>query len=153
MPTPKGDKLFVNVGASEARRRLKSYGHGVRKIQSAGRNQAVVIHTATGRHLQELQNKFADVGFASKETELSEPVENLRNLGPTSAAWLHDAGIHTIAELRRLGPSVAFRLVKQQQPKVTLNLLWALVAGLADRDWRELTDAEKERLRAETDED
>ena len=25
------------------------FGHGVRKVQSAGRNQAVIIHTATGR--------------------------------------------------------------------------------------------------------
>jgi DNA transformation protein len=149
MPTPKGDKLFANVSASEARRRLKGFGHGVRKIQSAGRNQAVIIHTATGRHLRELENKFADVGFASKETELSEPVENLRNLGPTSAAWLHDAGIHTIADLRRFGAAAAFRLVKQQQPKASLNLLWGLVAGLADMDWRDLTDEQKESHRKE----
>jgi hypothetical protein len=45
-------KLFVNLGASQARRRLKGFGHGVRKVESAGRNQAVIIHTATGRHLQ-----------------------------------------------------------------------------------------------------
>lgn len=146
MATPKGDKLFANVSASEARRRLKGFGHGVRKIQSAGRNQAVIIHTATGRHLQELERKFADVGFASKETELSEPVENLRNLGPKSAAWLHDAGIHSIGQLRQLGPAVAFRRVRQQQPKASLNLLWALVAGLADMDWRELTDEQKHLL-------
>ncbi len=42
MPNPKGSHLFVNVGPSEARRRLKGFGHGVRKIQSAGRNQAVI---------------------------------------------------------------------------------------------------------------
>ncbi len=67
MPEPKGDKLYVQVGASEARRRLKGFGHGVRKVQSAGKNQAVVIHTATGRHLAELVRKFADVGFAGDD--------------------------------------------------------------------------------------
>lgn len=67
MADPNGNKLFVNLGASEARRRLKGFGHGVRKVQSAGRNQAVIIHTATGRHLQELENKFVDVGFSSSE--------------------------------------------------------------------------------------
>jgi DNA transformation protein and related proteins len=67
MPDFKGDKLFVNLGASQTRRRLKGFGHGVRKIQSAGRNQAVIIHTATGRHLQELQSLFSDVGFNSVE--------------------------------------------------------------------------------------
>src|ERR1700730_870340 len=63
MPDPKGDKLFVKTSASEARRRLKGFGHGVRKVQSAGRNQAVIIHTSTGRHLEELVAKFADVGL------------------------------------------------------------------------------------------
>jgi len=63
MPDLKGDKLFVNLSASQARRRLKGFGHGVRKVQSAGRSQAVIIHTATGRHLEELENRFADVRF------------------------------------------------------------------------------------------
>jgi hypothetical protein len=76
MAEPKGDKLFVNLGASQARRRLKGFGHGVRKVQSAGRNQAVIIHTATGGHLQELEAKFADVGFSSRESDLSHPIDN-----------------------------------------------------------------------------
>ena len=147
MPTPKGSHLYVNVGPSEARRRLKGFGHGVRKVQSAGRNQAVVIHTATGQHLAELEANFADVGFAESENDLSSPIENLRNLGPASAAWLREVGVTTVGELERMGVVVTYRLVKQRQPKVTLNLLWALAAGLADRDWRDLTDQQKERLR------
>jgi DNA transformation protein and related proteins len=149
MPDPKGSHLFVNLGPTQAKRRLKGFGHGVRKVQSAGRNQAVIIHTATGRHLEELQAKFADVGFSNTESALCEPIENLRNLGPTSAAWLRDAGITTIAELTRLGPVPAYRQVKQRQPKAGLNLLWALAAGLLDLDWKELTDEERERLLAE----
>jgi hypothetical protein len=66
MPELKGDKLYVNLGATQTRRRLKGFGHGVRKVQSAGKNQAVIIHTATGRHLRELENLFADVGFEPK---------------------------------------------------------------------------------------
>ena len=50
MPDPKGDRLLVNASATETRRRLKGFGHGVRKVQSAGRKRAVVIHTATGQH-------------------------------------------------------------------------------------------------------
>src|SRR4051794_1124975 len=103
MAEPKGDKLFVNLGASQARRRLKGFGHGVRKVQSAGRNQAVIIHTAYGKSLRELQAQFSDVGFAATEESLREPINNLRNLGPTSAAWLRDAGIRTIDQLQRLG--------------------------------------------------
>ena len=57
----RGDRLFVNLSASQARRRLKGFGHGVRKIHSAGKDQAVIIHTATGQHLLELKAVFADV--------------------------------------------------------------------------------------------
>jgi DNA transformation protein len=152
MPTPKGQKLFANLSPSQARRRLKSFGHGVRKVHSAGRNQAVIIHTATGRHLSELEAKFSDVGYSSSESDLSEPIENLRNLGPTSGAWLREVGITTISELERLGPVLAYRLVKKQS-KASLHLLWALAAGLLDRAWRELSEQEKERLRRAAEQD
>jgi hypothetical protein len=57
----KGFRLYVRLGASQARRRLKGSGFGVRKVQTAGRNRAVVIHTATGQHRRELEQLFADV--------------------------------------------------------------------------------------------
>ncbi len=75
--------------------------------------------------------------------------ESMRNLGPVSAAWLRQAGIDTMAELKRLGPVVAFQRVKQRQPKACLNLLWALAAALTDKDWLELTSAEKLHLHDE----
>lgn len=149
MADPKGDKLFVNIGPSQARRRLKGFGHGVRKIQSAGRNQAVIIHTAIGRHLDQLKAQFADVGFSMSESDLEEPIDNLPNLGPTSAAWLRDVKILTIADLRKLGPVTAYRIVKQAQPQAPLNLLWALAAGLEGKDWRTLSGEDKEHLRAQ----
>jgi DNA transformation protein and related proteins len=62
----KGDRLFVNLSASRTRRRLKGHGFGVRKVHSNGRNQAVVIHTATGQHRDELHALFADVIDAEK---------------------------------------------------------------------------------------
>lgn len=67
MADPKGDRLFVNVSAAETRRRLRRFGHGVRKIRSAGKNRAVIIHTATGEHLEELQAQFDDVGWSTNE--------------------------------------------------------------------------------------
>ena len=72
MADPKGNRLYVNLSAAETKRRLKGFGHGVRKVQSAGRKQAVIIHTAEGKNLRELEDKFADVGFSSDPIELSE---------------------------------------------------------------------------------
>jgi len=69
MPGRKGQKLYVNLGSSQVRRRLQGFGHGVRQVQSAGRDKAVVIHTATGQHLRELQARFADVGCSVTETD------------------------------------------------------------------------------------
>ena len=65
----KGQHLYVNLSASQVRRRLKGFGHGVRKVQAAGKNRAVVIHTATGQHLKELEAVFGDVTYSSTEED------------------------------------------------------------------------------------
>ena len=78
---------------------------------------------------------------------MSMDIKHLRNLGPTSAEWLIAVGIETIDDLRRLGAVAAFQLVRQHQPRASLNLLWALAAGLEDRDWRELLPEEKAALK------
>ncbi len=57
----KGERLYVQLGASEVRRRLKGHGFGVRKVHADGKNRAVVIHTATGEHLRDLKALFEDV--------------------------------------------------------------------------------------------
>lgn len=63
---------------------------------------------------------------------------------------LAEAGIRTIDELQEIGAIRAYIRVKALRPKsASLNLLWALAAGLEDRDWRELSVGEKASLRAE----
>ncbi len=143
MGDSKGNLLYVNLSASQTRKRLKGFGHGVRQIQAADRNQAVIVHTATGAHLRDLQAKFNDVGWSLDLDSLSSPIENLPNLGPTSAQWLREIEIFSVADLRRLGPVWAYRQLKSKRDNVSLNLLWAMVAGLENRDWRSLTELEK----------
>ena len=72
-----------------------------------------------------------------------DPIESMPSLGPKSGEWLREAGITTIANLERLGPVAAYRLVKQRQPKTSLNLLWAMAAGLKGKDCRKLSGATK----------
>ena len=77
------------------------------------------------------------------------PVASLRNLGPKSAMMLAEAGISTVGELRALGAVRAYLRVKSLRPKsASLSLLWAIAAGLEDRDWRELSKSEKASLLA-----
>ena len=75
------------------------------------------------------------------------PVGALRNLGAKSARVLAETGV---AELRQIGPAKAYARAKALAPRsVSLNLLWAIAAGLADRDWRALTQKEKDSLLAQ----
>lgn len=78
-------------------------------------------------------------------------IATLKNLGPKSADWLRESGVATVGDLRRLGPVVAYLLVKERRPGASLNLLWALAAGLDGQDWRDLSEAAKSRLRREVD--
>ncbi len=57
----KGERLYVRLSASQARRRVKGLGYGIRKVQSVGRNEAVIVHTATGEHRRELLALLQDV--------------------------------------------------------------------------------------------
>ena len=151
MARPVADKLFVNLSASQVRKRLKGFGLGVKRIEASGRNQAVIVHTATGDHLETLKTRFRDVTQSISQWDLDVPIENLRNLGATSARWLREIGVGNKSDLQRMGPVLAYRLVRQRQPRASVNLLWAMAAGLNEEDWRDLTNATKAKLRAEVD--
>ena len=64
----------------------------------------------------------------------------MRNMGPVSRRWLAEIHIYNTADLRRVGAAAAFRMIKAQQPQVTLNLLWALEGAIRDKDWRQLPE-------------
>lgn len=70
----------------------------------------------------------------------------VRNLGEASWRMLRAAGIPDDVALRRIGPAMAFAMVRAKGGHASLNLLWAMAAGLQGRDWRELNEEEKGRL-------
>ncbi len=76
-------------------------------------------------------------------------IADVPNLGPVSAGWLRAAGIRTRADLLSAGPVAAFLAVRAAGQTPSLNLLWALAAGLDGRHWATLPAAEKGRLRRE----
>ena len=73
--------LYVNLSASQTRKRLKGYGFGVKKVEATDRNQAVILHTATREHRQELESLFADVLPSAPKGEPDTAVENRGTLG------------------------------------------------------------------------
>ena len=84
-----------------------------------------------------------------KEDQGGNGVADLPNLGHASAEMLRTAGIVTIGELRDLGPVVAYLAVRQAGHHPSLNLLWAIAAGLDGRHWTDLSKAEKDVMLAE----
>lgn len=72
---------------------------------------------------------------------------SLRNLGPKSQLWLAGIGITSFDEIRRLGAVETYVRLKSANPRVSLNMLYGLHAALQNRDWREVTDDEKQMLR------
>ena len=125
-------RLFVNLNASQARRRLKHFGQIVHEIRAQSEHQAVITHTATGKHFDELKLQFSDVGFSTNEDELNEPVQNLRNIGNPTAAVLRDVGISTVADLARVGPIRAYQKIKAKYPETSIATLEAMATGLRD---------------------
>ena len=53
---------------------------------------------------------------------LTVPLDDLLNLGPTSARWLRDIGVESYDELDRLGSVEAYQLVKQVHPEGSADL-------------------------------
>lgn len=76
----------------------------------------------------------------------TDAIAGLRNLGPSSARMLSDAGIQSVAALRKAGPVEAFRRVRKAVPRVSMNLLWALEGALTDRAWQDVARQDRVRL-------
>lgn len=73
----------------------------------------------------------------------------LKNIGPASAAWLCEAGITSRAELERVGPVMAYLIVRHHRPGVNVLLLFALHGALTATHWAAIDAETKARLRAE----
>ena len=66
-------QIKLNLSASQARKRLKGHGFGVKEIQATDRNQSVITHTATGEHLLALESLLADVIAGNDDEGVSDP--------------------------------------------------------------------------------
>lgn len=62
----------------------------------------------------------------------------LPNLGLKSQQMLIAAGIHTLADLQRMGAVAAYLRVKRHGGNVSLNLLWALEGAISGLRWQEV---------------
>lgn len=76
-----------------------------------------------------------------------EDLDGLKNLGPTSRAWLAEIGITTRSRLAEIGSVGACLLLRERGRKVSLNLVYAIEGALLDIHWTDQPRELRERLR------
>ena len=69
---------------------------------------------------------------------MNDELQHLKNVGKTSAQWLHAVGIHSASDLRRLGAVDAYQAVLNRGFRATRVLLYAIEAALMDIHWIDL---------------
>lgn len=77
---------------------------------------------------------------------MNDELQHLRNLGKTSAQWLHAVGIHSASDLRRRGAVDAYRAVKVRGFRASKVLLYAIEGALLDLHWNDVPSERKEAL-------
>lgn len=80
---------------------------------------------------------------------INDELLTLRNLGKTSAQWLHATGIHNRDDLRQLGPVGAYCAVKARGFRASKSLMFAIAGALQDVPWSELDPQYKQQLLAQ----
>ena len=74
---------------------------------------------------------------------MHDELQHLKNLGKTSAQWLHAVGIHSASDLRRLGAVDAYRAVKARGFRASKVLLYAIEGALLDVNWNDIPTERK----------
>ena len=74
-------------------------------------------------------------------------LRKLKGLGPKSEKQLNLIGVYSKEDLVNVGPIRAYiRLKNEDQVKISLNFLYAMVGAIEDTDWRQIAKEEKGRL-------
>ncbi|WP_375741458.1 TfoX/Sxy family protein [Pseudomonas boanensis] len=82
---------------------------------------------------------------------MNDELQHLRNLGKTSAQWLHAVGIHNLSDLRRLGAVGAYKAVRARGFRASKVLLYAIEGALLDVHWNDLPPGHKAELNHQLD--
>jgi len=78
---------------------------------------------------------------------MSKAIAELRNLGPITESMLNQAGIMSAEELLDEDPVDVYILLKIFGFRVNHNMLWALYGAINDKDFKDLSEADKKKLR------
>lgn len=87
--------------------------------------------------------------MSKRENKNSVAVEFIKNFGPKSKEWLNEIGVFSWDDIDRMGVIEVFVMLKRINPKISLNMLWALYMGHQGKHWMEISEKEKAELKSE----
>jgi len=77
-------------------------------------------------------------------------LEELENIGPFSANLLRGIGIHSRADLEKVGPLLTYKILEYHHPReVSIRLLYAFHGALKGIHQSHMSDRAKKQLREE----
>lgn len=77
-------------------------------------------------------------------------LSELKNIGKTVAARLHEIGVTNEAELKKLGAAKAYKWMSDKTPDKHLPVcyyLYSLEGAIQNKHWDDFSEAEKAKLR------
>ncbi len=77
-------------------------------------------------------------------------LQDLKNIGRKLSGRLNEIGIHCEADLKKVGPAKAHRMMKAKYPAETLPLcyyLYSFDGALSDTHWDAIGEKRKQELR------
>jgi DNA transformation protein and related proteins len=120
--------------------RLASEGVAVKAMHVVGwpalsfEWNATAVKTAKPSRTTRPEEHTRQITQQGTEPALSE----LRGLGPRSVEILVQAGINTPAKLRKADLFELYRRIKAKHPRMSLNLLYAMMGAVDNVDWRDI---------------
>lgn len=70
--------------------------------------------------------------------DLVEQLRDMAGLGPVTAAWLEQIGIHCPAELRAADPFAVYAQLRAAVKGVNVLALYALIGAIENRHWQDI---------------
>lgn len=85
-------------------------------------------------------------GKSNRSPGTAKTDEKIRNIGPKSAAWLRQVGVHSNDDVKAQTAFEVYLRVRRAGFRATLNLLYALAGAEDDCHWQELSEERKSGL-------
>ena len=76
-------------------------------------------------------------------------LSSLKNIGPTIQKRLHEIGINSKSDLKRIGPVLAYQKIQGKNPGKTIPVcyyLYSLQGALEDKHWDKISQTKKKKL-------